>query len=112
MHVAQRLLSDGHDVVGIDNLNDYYNPALKKARIAQLEKSKQFTFKKLDLFDRNDVESLFTSGKFSRIVHLAAQAGVRYSLKNPHAYNDSNLTGFLNILEGCRQNPVEHLVFA
>jgi len=111
-HLCKRLLDDGQVVVGLDNLNDYYDPNLKLARLAQLEGRPGFSFVRLDLADRDGISELFARERFSRVVNLAAQAGVRYSLINPHAYVDSNVTGFLNILEGCRHNPVEHLVFA
>src|SRR3982074_273555 len=101
-HVARRLLEDGRAVVGADNLNAYYDPALKEARRATLEKYPQFKFVKLDLADRKPTASLCSDGHFARVVHLAAQAGVRYSLVNPHAYVDANLQGFVNVLEGCR----------
>lgn len=110
-HVSQRLLKDGHHVVGIDNLNDYYDVSLKQARLNLLQSS-LFTFHKMDLADRPQMEQLFVSEKFDRVIHLAAQAGVRYSLENPHAYADSNLMGFLTILEGCRHNKVQHLIYA
>ncbi|EMR3369831.1 NAD-dependent epimerase [Klebsiella aerogenes] len=110
-HVSQRLLKDGHHVVGIDNLNDYYDVSLKQARLNLLQSS-LFTFHKMDLADRPQMEQLFVSEKFDLVIHLAAQAGVRYSLENPHAYADSNLMGFLNILEGCRHNKVQHLIYA
>lgn len=112
MHVARRLLGRGDEVVGIDNLNDYYDPALKLARLAQLQPHQDFSFQRLDISDRQAVADLFAAERFPRVVHLAAQAGVRYSLKNPHAYTDSNVTGFLNILEGCRHHGCEHLVYA
>jgi len=111
-HVARKLLDRGDEVVGIDNLNDYYDPALKQARLSQLEGHDRFAFVKLDVSDRDRVATLFRERKVERVVHLAAQAGVRYSITNPHAYADSNLLGFLNILEGCRHNAVEHLVYA
>ena len=111
-HVARRLLERGAAVVGLDNLNAYYDVRLKKARLAQLMPFKQFRFVKLDLGDRKKMAALFARHKFRRVVHLAAQAGVRYSLVNPHAYTDSNVTGFLNVLEGCRRARVEHLVYA
>ena len=110
-HVSQRLLKDGHQVTGIDNLNDYYDVNLKQARLDLLQ-SPLFRFHKIDLADRVRMEQLFVAEKFDRVIHLAAQAGVRYSLENPHAYADSNLLGFLNILEGCRHNHVEHLLYA
>lgn len=111
-HLAQRLLSQGQQVCGIDNLNDYYDVNLKKARLDRLKPHSEFTFQHLDLSDRAGISQLFQDQKFDRVVHLAAQAGVRYSLQNPHAYADSNLTGFINILEGCRHSKIEHLVFA
>lgn len=110
-HVCQRLLEAGHTVVGIDNINDYYDVNLKQARLHLLD-SPLFSFVKLDVADREGVEKLFSTEKFDRVVHLAAQAGVRYSLENPHAYADANLMGFLNILEGCRHTKVKHLVYA
>lgn len=112
MHVAQRLLARGDTVVGIDNLNDYYDPALKHARLAQLAPHVGFKFELIDIADRPAMANLFEREKFDRVVHLAAQAGVRYSLQNPHAYVDSNLVGFINVLEGCRNNAVQHLVYA
>ena len=111
-HVAERLLARGDEVVGLDNLNAYYDPALKRARLARLEAQPGFRFAKIDLADRAAMERLFTDGSIRRVVHLAAQAGVRYSIENPHAYVDSNLTGTLHVLEGCRHHGVEHLVFA
>ncbi|MEW5973257.1 MAG: NAD-dependent epimerase [Pseudomonadota bacterium] len=111
-HVTQALLARGERIVGIDNLNDYYDVRLKHARLAQIGAHPNFTFLRLDLADRAGMEALFSQYKPSRVVHLAAQAGVRYSLQNPHAYVDSNLVGFMNILEGCRHNAVEHLVYA
>ncbi|MBF2000485.1 MAG: NAD-dependent epimerase [Synechococcales cyanobacterium M58_A2018_015] len=111
-HVSQRLLEQGHHVVGIDNLNDYYDVNLKLSRLIRLQSQPQFQFHKLDLADRLGMESLFTTYSPDRVVHLAAQAGVRYSLTNPHTYVDSNLVGFLHVLEGCRQMGVQHLVFA
>ncbi len=110
--LARRLLEGGRAVVGIDSVNDYYDPALKEARLAVLRQFNNFTFHKLDLADRERTEALFRDGEFGPVVHLAAQAGVRYSLQNPHAYLDANLAGFLNILEGCRHRRTEHLVFA
>ncbi|WP_374589340.1 NAD-dependent epimerase [Ideonella dechloratans] len=112
MHVAERLLARGDEVVGIDNLNDYYDPALKQARLARLTPQPGFRFQRLDVADRAGVEALFAAERFDRVVHLAAQAGVRYSITHPHAYGESNLTGFLNVLEACRQHPVAHLVYA
>ncbi len=111
-HISQRLLARGDDVVGVDNLNDYYDPALKEARLARLTPHPKFTFVKLDLAERETTAAMFAKERPARVIHLAAQAGVRYSLINPHAYADANLLGFLNILEGCRQNGIEHLVYA
>lgn len=111
-HVAGRLLERGEEVVGLDNLNDYYDPALKEARLERLRSFERFSFVKMDLSDATSIGELFATRKPRRVVHLAAQAGVRYSLINPQAYVDSNVSGFLNMLEGCRHNPVEHLVFA
>ena len=111
-HVARRLLERGDEVLGVDNLSDYYDVRLKEARLAQLKPFPRFHFLRLDIADRPAVRNLFSSHPVRRIVHLAAQAGVRYSLVNPHAYADSNLVGFLNILEGCRQSRAAHLVFA
>ena len=110
-HVAERLLARGETVVGIDNLNDYYDPRLKQARLGRLA-NPHFAFERIELVDRAAVEALFVRHRFSRIVHLAAQAGVRYSLTHPHAYVDSNITGFLNLLEAVRARPVEHFVYA
>jgi UDP-glucuronate 4-epimerase len=112
MHVARQLLETGQEVVGIDNLNDYYDPALKQARLERLRSYNGFAFHQMDVADAPGVRKLFGAHAFPRVVHLAAQAGVRYSLENPHAYVDSNVTGFLNILEGCRHHACEHLVFA
>ncbi len=106
------LLGRGEEVVGLDNLNDYYDVNLKKARLAMLEKSSAFTFKKIDLADRPAIEELFAAEEFDRVIHLAAQAGVRYSIENPHSYIESNIVGTLHILEGCRHHNVEHLVYA
>ncbi|MGL5804349.1 MAG: NAD-dependent epimerase [Xenococcaceae cyanobacterium] len=111
-HLAQRFLAEGQQVYGIDNLNDYYDVSLKKARLSQLTPQSRFTFQYLDLSDRAGMLQLFKDNKFDRVVHLAAQAGVRYSLDNPFAYIDSNLVGFANLLEGCRHSQIEHLVFA
>jgi UDP-glucuronate 4-epimerase len=110
--LSRRLLEGGRAVVGIDSVNDYYDPALKEARLAVLRQFRNFSFHKLDLADRKPVEAIFRDGAFGPVVHLAAQAGVRYSLKNPHAYLDANLAGFLNVLEGCRHRKTGHLVFA
>jgi UDP-glucuronate 4-epimerase len=111
-HLAQRLLSDGKTIYGIDNLNDYYDVNLKKARLSQLYSQPNFSFQYLDLNDRLGISQLFHDCEFDCVIHLAAQAGVRYSLKNPHAYVDSNLNGFMNILESCRQSQIHHLVYA
>ena len=111
-HTAKALLDRGDHVVGLDNLNDYYDVTLKQARLAQLEGRNGFNFAKIDLADRSAMEDLFAREKFDRVIHLAAQAGVRYSIENPHAYVNSNLTGFMNILEGCRHCDVQHLVYA
>jgi UDP-glucuronate 4-epimerase len=111
-HTAQKLLKRGDEVVGLDNLNDYYDPNLKRARLSILQKEARFRFVKMDLADKGGMKSLFAREKFPRVIHLAAQAGVRYSLENPQAYVDSNVTGTLNVLEGCRHNHAEHLVFA
>ena len=111
-HVTKRLLADGHRVVGLDNLNSYYDPTLKQARLDQLTSDARFTFERLDVSDRAAMPEIFRRYGPSRVVHLAAQAGVRYSIENPHAYVDANLVGFINILEGCRHYKVEHLVFA
>ena len=111
-HLSQRLLSQGHEVVGLDNLNDYYDVGLKQDRLKQLEGKSAFRFVKADLSDRPAIENLFRSEPFERVFHLAAQAGVRYSLTNPHIYVESNLVGFLHILEGCRHSNVPHLVYA
>ena len=111
-HTAARLLARGDIVVGLDSLSDYYDVSLKEARLARLRPNKRFRFEHLDVADRAAMPALFARERFDRVVHLAAQAGVRYSLQNPHAYVDANVVGFMNILEGCRHNPVEHLVYA
>jgi UDP-glucuronate 4-epimerase len=111
-HVAHKLLARGDEVVGLDNLNAYYDPTLKQARLDRLLPQQGFRFVKLDLADAAGMAALFRAEKFDRVIHLAAQAGVRYSLENPQAYVDSNVTGTLNVLEGCRHNGVQHLVFA
>ncbi len=111
-HVAKRLLADGYPVVGVDNLNDYYDVSLKKARLEQLQKFAEFSFIRASLEDREEIEKIFSLYKPAVVIHLAAQAGVRYSLENPYAYIDSNIVGFLNILEGCRRDGVEHLIYA
>ncbi|MCP1204662.1 NAD-dependent epimerase [Pantoea sp. B550] len=111
-HVSQRLLAAGHQVVGIDNLNDYYDVNLKQARLNLIKADSGFTFIEMDLADRDAMASLFDQHTFQRVIHLGAQAGVRYSIENPHAYADSNLIGHLNILEGCRHHKIEHLLYA
>jgi UDP-glucuronate 4-epimerase len=111
-HVARRLLENGKAVVGLDNLNAYYDPKLKDARLAELAKLKGFEFVRLDLADRAEMARLFTKRRFPHVVHLAAQAGVRHSLVDPHAYIDSNVVGFTNILEGCRHHGCKHLLYA
>ena len=112
MHVAHRLLERGDEVVGVDNLNDYYDVQLKQDRLAKLLAYSNFRFVKLDIAEHENLTALFSVEQFQRVVNLAAQAGVRYSLKNPHAYISSNIVGFMNILEMCRQCCVEHLVYA
>jgi len=112
LYTAQRLLAEGHEVVGLDNLNSYYEPALKHWRLAQLTPHSNFRHVDLDLADRDGMAELFRREQFQRVIHLAAQAGVRYSIENPFAYVDANLVGMMTILEGCRHNPVEHLVYA
>jgi UDP-glucuronate 4-epimerase len=114
-HVAKELLARGDTVIGIDNINDYYDVTLKQGRLNVLTEhtlSENFTFLKMDIASRDLIGSLFSSSAFDKVVHLAAQAGVRYSIENPHAYVDSNLVGFMNILEGCRHNKIKHLVYA
>jgi len=112
MYTAQLLLERGDEVVGLDNLNDYYDVGLKHARLQRLQQYPNFRFIKLDLTDRSGMADLFARERFHRVVHLGAQAGVRYSLQNPLAYIDSNVVGFANVLEGCRHNQIEHLVYA
>ena len=112
MHSAKKLLDDGHEIIGIDNLNDYYDVTLKEDRLKTLEGYKNFKFLKLDIKDQKDVLDLFKKESPQRVLHLAAQAGVRYSIENPYVYIDSNIQGFINILEGCRAIKTEHLVFA
>lgn len=117
-HTAKRLISEGHEIVGIDNMNDYYEVSLKKDRLKELgvedrtNDSKDLKFYKIHLEDRENVEKIFESHDFDVVINLAAQAGVRYSIENPHAYIDSNIVGFLNILEGCRNHNVKHLIYA
>lgn len=112
MHTCIRLLARGDKVIGLDNLNDYYDVSLKKARLTKLQPYSNFTFRKLDVADRDAMSAVFSTEKPQHVIHLAAQAGVRYSITNPQAYVDSNLQGFLNILEGCRHNEIQHLVYA
>ncbi|HWT71017.1 MAG TPA: NAD-dependent epimerase/dehydratase family protein, partial [Oxalicibacterium sp.] len=118
-HLTKALLKDGHRVTGIDNLNDYYSVALKEARLAEIDAfcaahdcANRYRFIKMDIADRPAMAALFGEQRFDRVIHLAAQAGVRYSITNPHAYVDSNLVGFVNVLEGCRQQQTPHLVYA
>ena len=112
MHCASRLLERGDEVIGIDNLNDYYDVSLKQARLAKLSRKEGFNFYKVDISDRDAMADMFASERPDRVIHLAAQAGVRYSLINPHAYIDANLQGFMNVLEGCRHHQIGHLVYA
>jgi UDP-glucuronate 4-epimerase len=112
MFTAEKLLARGDEVLGVDNLNDYYDPQLKQDRLARLQGRAGFEFRRLDIADRDAMEAMFAQAGIERVVHLAAQAGVRYSLKNPHAYAQSNLVGFLNVLEGCRHAQIAHLVYA
>jgi UDP-glucuronate 4-epimerase len=112
MHCIERLLARGDTVVGVDNLNDYYEVSLKEARLARIATHENFSFHRVSVEDKDAMASLFAAEKPDRVIHLAAQAGVRYSLENPHAYIDANLQGFINILEGCRHNSVAHLVYA
>ncbi|ACH37884.1 UDP-galacturonate 4-epimerase [Citrifermentans bemidjiense Bem] len=111
-HLSHRLLAKGHEVVGLDNLNDYYDVSLKEGRLARLEGKPGFRLVRMNLEDREGIARLFAAEKFDSVVNLAAQAGVRYSIQNPYAYIDSNISGFINILEGCRHNKVKHLVYA
>ena len=112
MHVCERLLVRGDEVTGLDNLNDYYDPALKQDRVERLARHANFRFEQSDIADREPLDAVFAAGHFERVVHLAAQAGVRYSLRNPHAYVQSNLVGFANVLEACRHSKITHLVYA
>ncbi len=112
MHVARRLLADGHAVVGVDNLNAYYDPRLKEARVAELKAFSNFQFERMDIADARSMTELFAAHRFPHVVHLAAQAGVRHSLLDPQAYARANITGFLNVLEGCRHTGCRHLVYA
>ena len=111
-HVAKRLLERGEEVVGVDNVNDYYDPTLKERRLALLAPFERFSLRRIDIADRAAIEALFAELRPRRVIHLAAQAGVRYSITNPHVYIDANVRGFLHILEGCRHNGAEHLVYA
>jgi UDP-glucuronate 4-epimerase len=111
-HMTKRLLDEGHQVTGVDNLNDYYDVSLKESRLAQIESNPAFQFHRINIADRNSVEAIFRSGQFEKVINLAAQVGPRYSIVNPHAYVESNLVGFINILEGCRHAKVQHLVYA
>ena len=111
-HVAKRLLIEDHEVIGIDNLNDYYDVSLKLARLSLVDTFSKFSFYEMDLVDKKSISNIFKDKKFDAVIHLAAQAGVRYSIENPFSYVDSNLTGMMTILEGCKNNNVEHLIFA
>ncbi len=111
-HLSKKLLDESHQVIGIDNFNDYYEPRLKESRLDILNKFDNFIFHKVDLKNKDEVDSIFTTYRPSHVINLAAQAGVRYSIENPYAYVDSNLIGFMNILEACRKYPVEHLLYA
>lgn len=111
-HVARTLLSEGLRVVGLDNLNDYYDPALKQSRLNILQESPAFEFLRADLADRATISAIFARYRFGRVIHMAAQAGVRHSIDQPHAYSESNLEGFLNVLEGCRRSECSHLLYA
>ena len=112
MHVTRRLLETGRAVIGLDNLNAYYDPRLKRARLTQLAGFADFQFEKIDIADRDAVAKLFADHRFGQVVHIAGQAGVRHSLVDPHAYVDANLVGFMNVLEGCRQTDCRHLLYA
>ena len=111
-HTARALIARGDEVVGLDNLNSYYDPGLKESRLEILRRQPGFRFEQVEIADRSAVQSIFRRERFQRVVHLAAQAGVRYSTENPHLYVQSNITGFLHIIEGCRDHDVEHLVYA
>lgn len=111
-HLSEKLLANGKQVIGLDSLNDYYDVGLKRRRLEELRKHPNFSFHQLDLGDRTAIEAFFAQNSFNKVAHMAAQAGVRYSIENPHAYAQSNLIGFLNILEGCRQGKIKHLVYA
>jgi UDP-glucuronate 4-epimerase len=110
--LARKLLKKGQDVVGLDNLNDYYDVSLKEARLRELEEAQGFRFMRLDIAEGNEIDELFAAAKFDVVINLAAQAGVRYSLVNPHAYVRSNIEGFVNVLEACRRHEVRHLIYA
>ena len=111
-HLSKKLLDDSYQIIGIDNLNDYYDPSLKQSRLEILGKYNNFNFHKVDLKDKAEVDNIFETYQPTHVINLAAQAGVRYSIENPYAYVDSNLTGFMNVLEACRKYPVEHLLYA
>ncbi|NMA67753.1 MAG: NAD-dependent epimerase/dehydratase family protein, partial [Clostridiaceae bacterium] len=111
-HLSSLLLQNEYQVIGLDNLNDYYDPELKQARLTQLQNYDNFTFHKVDLKDKPSIDNIFETYKPTHVINLAAQAGVRYSIENPYAYVDSNLVGFMNILEACRHFPVKHLLYA
>ncbi len=111
-HLSKTLIQSGHNIVGVDNMNDYYDIALKEDRLKQLSSNKNFDFRKVDLKEKQLIDQLFESEKFDYVINLAAQAGVRYSIENPYAYIDSNIVGFMNILEACRNHPVKHLLYA
>ena len=111
-HLAKRLLEEGYDLIGLDNLNNYYDPRLKKDRLAQLINYPNFEFIKIDFTDQEKTRTFFAKQSLEQVIHLGAQAGVRYSLENPQAYIDTNLTGFLNILEGCRHNNISKVIYA
>ena len=111
-HLSKRLLEESHKIVGVDNLNDYYDPSLKQSRLDILRRNNNFSFHKLDIKDKTEVDNIFKTYKPTYVINLAAQAGVRYSIENPYVYVDSNLTGFINVLEACRNYPVKHLLYA
>src|SRR5262249_17520494 len=111
-HLARRLLQQEQSVVGLDNVNDYYDVSLKQARLSELDKLPGFRYVRIDIAERDELDKLFAASKFDVVLHLAAQAGVRYSVVNPHAYIRSNIDGFANILESCRRNAVKHLIYA
>lgn len=114
-HIAKELIQNGHHVIGVDNINDYYDPMLKKARLSELKNHKnsnKFIFQNVDISDLKSIEGIFKTKDFDYVIHMAAQAGVRYSLENPHTYIESNILGFLNIIEGCKNHNIQHLVYA